>query len=548
MMDSIPVPAPERTDFPAGVKITDRGLSGRVIELTPAHPAAVKRHAQVVAFVDNCRGAPPGGKLILLLVTNDQILDHTRLIAATSKTSRTYRNGDDFYIEYDCDGGWLDRRKISSQTVAAIAMNAGSHVLSEDWRWATEALRSIHPLRPSYCTWTGFLSDAQSWWYPCAPGPVIDHTFGIAPCQLLPRAALARLASGAPQCVAHPVLVEPGEDGVALAQTTITQTTDVSIFEALKVYAGQVCRGKGAKDTGRDRILVRIQQQLPVAAEAGRIQVIALGAVRHAIKVGGVRGDLWAPVTIYEYLRQGICELVRTLIDKEIDSLNGSDFHAIYVEVLQRVSVSQRSKFEAFLLAFHRYLVICGFDHLPRALSGRKELLPPLAAVVWKHELDAALRYVDEVAPTSRVALQAKLGLVFGYHIPVRTVELWCIRMCDVHKENPMFVAVYTRQRDGVGKARSLRRQEDITDDSLKRLLLDMVNLRELEDDADDEDLLLGQPQQPDKRHAQLLTAQLMNDALKWATGDPAASYYDLRHTAFSTRARKALEGAASGN
>jgi hypothetical protein len=75
-----------------------------------------------------------------------------------------------------------------------------------------------------------------------------------------------------------------------------------------------------------------------------------------------------------------------------------------------------------------------------------------------------------------------------------------------------------------------------------------MVELRQNEDDADDEDYLLGQPHQPGMRHEQVSTAKLMNDALKWATGDATASYYDLRHTAFSTRGRKVLEEAAHGN
>jgi len=137
---------------------------------------------------------------------------------------------------------------------------------------------------------------------------------------------------------------------------------------------------------------------------------------------------------------------------------------------------------------------------------------------------------------------------VLGYWIPLRTIELWCIRISDVHISNPMFITVYTRQRDGGGKVKSLRRQEDVSDTQLKQLLLDMVELRQNEDDADNEDFLMGQPQKPGERHEQVLTARLMNDALKWATGDAAASYYDLRHTVFSARARKVLEEAAHGN
>lgn len=540
--------APVPADFPPGIKITDRGLQGRVIALTQDHLAAVQRHAQVVTFVDACIDGPAGGKLILLLVINDQILDYRNLGAATSNKSSVYCSGEDHYIEFECEGGWRDRRKISLQTAAVIELNKGSHVTTGDWRWATKILRAIHPLRSPFVTWKGFLSDAQCWWYPHCPGPIFDHAIGIAPFQVLPRAALARIASGEPQCASTSVSMVNGEDGVVLAQTTFVQSGDTSIFDQLKVFIGQVARSKSAKDTGRDRILERIQQQLPIAAAAGRVQVIALGALQHAIKVGGVRGELWAPVTIYEYVRQGINGLVRTLLEKELDSLNGEDFHAIYVALLQTISESQRSKFEAFLLAFHRYLVICGFDHLPRSLSGKKELLPPVAAVVSKHELDLALVYIEAVAPTPRVALQAKLGLVLGYWTPLRTVELWCIRMRDVHTKNPMFIVIYTRQRDGGGKVKSLRRQEDNLDPQLKEILLQMVELRQNADDADFEDYLLGQPRQPEKRHEQVLTAHLMNDALKWATGDTTASYYDLRHTAFSTRAREVLEEASHGN
>jgi len=540
--------APVPADFPPGIKITDRGLQGRVIELTQDHLAAVRRHAQVITFVDACNDGLAGGKLILLLVINEQILDYRNLCAATSNKSSVYCNGEDHYIEFECEGGWRDRRKISHQTAAVIELNKGSHVSTDDWRWATKTLRAIHPPRSPFLTWRGFLSDAQCWWYPHCPGPIFDHAIGIAPFQLLPRAALARLASGEPQCASTSVSIVGGEDGVALIQTTFSQTDDTSIFDQLKVFIGQVARSKIARDTGRDRILERIQQQLPIAAAAGRMQVIALAAIQHAIKEGGVRGELWAPVTIYEYVRQGVSELVRIFRERDLDSLEGDDFHAIYVVLLQAIKASQRSKFEAFLLVFHRYLVICGFDHLPRALSGKKELLPPVAAVVWKHELDLALTYIEAVAPTPRVALQAKLGLVLGYWIPLRTIELWCIRMCDVHTKNPMFIAIYPRQRDGGGKVKSLRRQEDNLDTQLKQLLLDMVNLRQNDDDADDEDYLLGQPRQPEKRHEQVLTAQLMNDALKWATGDTTGSYYDLRHTAFSMRARNVLEEASHGD
>jgi len=140
------------TDYPSGLKITDRGLEGRVTETTADHPAAVQRHAQIAAFVDSNPVAPPGGILILLLVINDQILDAKRLHAATSKKSRVYRDGEARFVEFECEGGWRDRREISVQTAAVVELNKGSAVTTEDWRWATKALRSIHPFRSPFLT------------------------------------------------------------------------------------------------------------------------------------------------------------------------------------------------------------------------------------------------------------------------------------------------------------------------------------------------------------------------------------------------------------
>lgn len=138
------------TDYPTGLKITDRGLEGRVVEVTADNPAAAQRHAQVAALVDACTDGPPGGRLILMLVINDQILNHKRLCAATSKNARAYRDGGTHYIEFECEGGWRDRREISIQTAAVVELNKGSSVSTEDWRWATKALSSIHPLRSPF--------------------------------------------------------------------------------------------------------------------------------------------------------------------------------------------------------------------------------------------------------------------------------------------------------------------------------------------------------------------------------------------------------------
>ena len=537
--------------YQSGLKITDLGLRGLVVEPTTHFHTAFTRHQTLVEFVQDRAELSPGARLLLLLPVNEFILNFTRLKSAVSLSARTYRDGGGRFIQFVLERGWQDRRELSVQTAQTIEDNKGCHVSSADWKAAANLLSSLRPDLSPGLAWRGFLDDAQCWWSEHIPGPLFAHALGMAPYQLLSRAALARAATGLPQKSAAKDSADREGDDVDLVHATFEYSDDLKIFDELVAFVGKVARDKPAKDVGRALILEKIQMLIAIAAQIGRGQLIVLGGIKHALQNGGVRGSLWAPVTVYEYLRQGVKGLAGVLVKAELDEMTGEQFHAEYCKLLEKIKVSQRSKFEAFLLAFHRFLVVCGFDPLPRALTGKQESLPPAAATITNEELVLALHYIAEVAPNVRVALQARLGIVLAFWIPIRTIELWCIRVDDVHAKVPMFITIYPRQRDGVGKNEAMRRQEDIQDTPssiFKELLIDMVNERRLVDFADGEDFLLGRPGHPGVRHEQLLTTKLMNDALKWASGNSFASFYDLRHAAFSRRAHLALLEAINGD
>ena len=522
-----------------GLIVSDHGLQGLVFETTALHAMAVKRHERVAAFIDICVDGPPGGMLLIMLAVNELVLNLDSLKAAVSPTAQIYASGDRKYLEWEIGEGWIDRRELSRQTVAVIEEIGACMATAADWRWAAGVMREIHPERPAQEALPGLMADAQAWWVYRSSGPIFAHAIRQRPFQLLNRAALARRDSRMPQLSSA-----PPDDGIteelALVQTTRIYTKITATFDSLIVYAGQVARAKGSKDHGRAQIDDWIKMALPLAAREGRVQVIALGATRHAIANGGVRGGLWAVITIYEYLRQGLRELVIVLFEIDIDGLDGWGWLEIYEGVLKDIRASQRMKFSAFLEVFHRFLVIAGFDPLPRSLSGGELPPPPAAAVVWPHELQRAVEHVTVHAPSPRIRLQATLGLVFGFWVPLRTIELWCVRVRDVHLHDDFYVVIYPRRRDGVGKTPSVRRQEEIHAIELKALLIDMVRMRQ-QDDASDDDVLLGQPGKPDERHEELATAALMNAALRWATGDSTASFYDLRHSVFSRRVEAVL-------
>src|SRR5262249_35575889 len=158
---------------------------------------------------------------------------------------------------------------------------------------------------------------------------------------------------------------------------------------------------------------------------------------------------------------------------------DGALWHAAYSEQLERLQGSARDKFSAFVQAFHRYLVVaCGVDPLTGPLLGNHDVVLPDAATVAEVELRRAMDYVDRLAPTDRVPLQGQLILVLGCHVPLRTIEYWCIRIVDVHCGTGVYIVIYPRRRDGGGKSPSVRRIEDIDDMQLRKLLIDMVRLR----------------------------------------------------------------------
>jgi len=529
-----------------GLRITDHGLQGLVIETADAHADAVARHERIMIRLEAYGGLRPGAQLLLLYPGVELILDESSLRAATSAAASAYADGDDAYVEWPLGEGWLDRRLVSKRAADAIVRNGGPAVGEADWSAATRFLREVHPERPQHVVWAGYVADAQAWWWRRVAPPLFAHATRLRPLQLLPRAALARRATGKPQ---RPVQeADPRTDHNRLLLQLMRTRSDAHVDD-VTTFAGKTARLRGAKDHGRALIVDRIDLALPLASREGRAQVMVLLGARHAIESGGVRGGLWAPVTIYEYLRVGLKRLLNRLLECDVDALDGEQWFMLYTEVLASPGVltSQLGKFAAFLEVFHRYLVVCGADPMPRALAGNGELMPPVAAVLWPDELDEALAFIATSGASERVRQQAALGLVLGFWVPLRAVELWCIRVGDVHTRIPVFVAAYTRERDGVGKAPSLRRQEDIHAPRLVRLLIDMVNLRRLQDHAGDEDVLFGEPGTRDGRHEEQATDSLMNAAIRDASGDAAGSYYDLRHASFSRRAVQVLEGAGHG-
>ena len=327
-------------------------------------------------------------------------------------------------------------------------------------------------------------------------------------------------------------------------QSTRTFSEETATLDDVILFVGQVARDAGDMGASRGKICDYMRESLPLAAKEGRGQVLVLSAACHVVVTGGMRGRLLAPGTLYDYFRATLTKVHEVFSRRDPEALTGEEFWTLYRSIVLEADIpaARRAKLSAMLEVFHRYLVIVGCEPLPRSIATGQPLAPPLAAVVWEHELAAAVDYVGYANVDETVKRQCILALRLGFFVPIRACEVWCIRLGDLGLGHQLTLDIYPRRRDGVRKSESTRRQVDIRDRELATLLLDAHRRRE-EEGATLEHVLFGDMSSRDARYKEFVATNLINQALKVATCDLNASFHDLRHTAFSQAAIPVLGG-----
>jgi hypothetical protein len=327
-------------------------------------------------------------------------------------------------------------------------------------------------------------------------------------------------------------------------QSTRSMSGSEATVADIVTFVGQVASDRQDPGAGRAKISDYIRSSAPLAALEGRAQVLVLGAANHVVENGGMRGTPLAPVTLYEYFRLTLKRVQRALLNSDPEVMLTEEFWSVYQSVIHdpEVPESQRTKVAAMLEVFHRFLVIVGCAPLQKSLVTGSRVAPPAAAVVWQEELMAAIDYICAAPVSTEVMDQCVLGIRLGYHIPIRSYELWCIRVGDIRGQECVTLDIYPRRRDGVRKTSATRRQVVVTNRELAAFLLDMQRRRR-ERGASDEDVLLGDPARPDGRFEEALCTRLMNVALKVGTKNDSAGFHDLRHSAISRASIIVLQG-----
>jgi hypothetical protein len=224
-----------------------------------------------------------------------------------------------------------------------------------------------------------------------------------------------------------------------------------------------------------------------------------------------------------------------------------STFEVAYRKVIGACIPTQQGKAAALVQALHNRLILRGAPPLHRPISSKTPQIIPAAAVIWPHELELAKDYVCKISTDDRVEMQALLCLQLGEEIPLRTYEYFSFKLRDILRDGANEVVVAPARSMDKDKSIHSRMRHEIEDPECISSLQEFKQMRLREDElpgggANPDRPLFGKPGQA-KAYKQEETLDLINRALKWATGNPTASLYDLRHAVISRRALNVLSG-----
>jgi hypothetical protein len=481
--------------------------------------------------------------LWLALVAFDGVLDEYLLNAVHRGTCSIYTLSDQrFVIEGKTANGWLDRRVLHSVTKFYLAKNGGGFFCESDLKTVDQELAQT-PAQFESLTHQTFLRVARTFWERRLPGVLWSHCAGLSRFQLLDRHAWWRRDTQQYSPV-H-------ADALALIGISVgnQRPSGNDSIQSIAQELPRIAKRSGSRDAGRKKMIEAIEMALPVARQEGFSHALALVVLKEVISLGGVSGRLLAPSTIGTYNRMTFVHWVQALTTLGMEA-EPQDYKLCYDKLIERHQESQKPKSRALLMALHDRLVIRG-----AALIGGLQWAPyqalPCSQVVWPHEVDLALKFIDEVEGDPRVRSQARLIVLLGNAIPLRTEEYFQLRLVDVFPGGAPTVVIYPRLRDGTHKSSYNRLHQDVTDVRLSDALMVHKRLRVEEECLPFESALpdlrlFGHPNDQENEYAPQNTIDLVSSALRWASGNAWMSVYSLRHTSISRRSRECIEAASS--
>jgi integrase len=482
-------------------------------------------------------------RIVASLTLFDGVLQLEDIHRACAALAGAYR------LDGHCVVDWLDadgrqnRRYLSRMTASLEPWQLSSPSADELGqaidRWASLVCHGRQDPKDQ------LYSELESYWFEVLPGMLLAHIKKDAPITELPRSCHARRVSKM-RLKAESERWMSGQ--VAYALGVVVDHA----FHSPKMRSGQglvdrvieICAQYSRRNDASDKqqMLDACLRETERVGQTDVLSALLLAWVIDLIESGGLKERNPKPQTIYKYVRNTLPGLHEHLAGRDVFNLQTEDFDDAYAEILAATGPGNRTHCITGLKTWHSFLVEwCEVPELAKPLDLNEGPVIPKANILHEHELNLLYEWIDASGLDDRLQAQLVLCIHLAANIRLRAKELFTLRRRNIRRfDGVVEVEVAPRIVDGPPKTESGRRVQSLNDPEAVRQLLAWDDRRESEG-ALLSDYLFGDPHQPEKVYQFGKMYMLINQRLKWVSGDSGISLHTLSHTWVSNSIRNAL-------
>ncbi|MDE2078610.1 MAG: hypothetical protein KGI91_16310, partial [Burkholderiales bacterium] len=424
----------------AGFRITKDEVGVYQLRLSGGIPARIRRFnrfAKYVLLETSCNA----GLAASCLVVCDGILP-SELGQIDSALANIYKWRDQLCLEWRGDGPpRLERRAISDRTVSVLtSLDCTPCGLLEGLEASLSESPQYKPFKPKERL-IELERDALCWWYQNLPLPLFFHVSGVQPMTALSRACLASEATNLVPSLpvkesneSNPWTTEDSCSELidAMAIATGSDSSSILIRQALEHIS---LVEKETDSMAKDRWIDALLKLRMTAASTGPITSLLLAWSIDIIESGTIQQPNPPKRTPHAYLHKALEPLFYSLkkMSIDIDRWDTETLCDMYQGLVQAQAPGSQKTMASALTNFHHFL-ITWFDAPPLTRSIRADV--PLgevkAHVVWPHQLERALTWIDRSITDGRLAESIHVALHIAKAAASRVSEVIFTRVANV--------------------------------------------------------------------------------------------------------------------
>lgn len=385
--------------------------------------------------------------------------------------------------------------------------------------------------------------DALCWLYQCLPLPLFFHVSRVQPLSAVSRACLGSETS---QLI--PFLKDASrqenQDQVneercselldAMALSNGADANPILVRQALEHIS---LHSAESDAIAKRRWLAALLGLRMAAIRTGPTSALLIAWAIDLIESGSIQQPNSPKKTLSTYLHKALEPLFLALshLPTTEDGWDIDDLDDIYRSLISAEPAGSQKTMASALSNFHHFLQTwLDIPPLQKSLRADLPLAEVKAIVIWPHQIDRALSWIDHVTDDARLAGAIRVTIHIAKEAPSRVSELANLRVGNVlDRGTYLEIEIAPSQRLGRLKSRAAQRRLYVSEPIAMEVIRDWKRQR-ISTGLGNSALLFGDPIKPDIVYRRAAMSSAINQLLKATTGDRFASQQSLRHTVIS--------------